>query len=136
MRQRAKVIALLDNGEAQVSIKRESACGHDCTSCGACGAQAKPIVANVKNTIGAKVGDTVDIESKTSRVLGLACVVYIVPLIMFFTFYALADYFFKSEKIAILGALFGLVCGVVVAVPVNKRESKKQTPCNIVRVIH
>jgi len=135
MRQRAKVIALFPNGDAQVSIKRETACGHDCTSCGACGAQARPIVAQVKNPIGAQVGDSVDVECKTSRVLALACVVYVVPLVLFFLFYAVANYIWASEGSAILGAMTGLLCGVLISILVNKKEEKKKNSGIIVRVI-
>lgn len=135
MRQTGKVIELLQNGEARVSIKRASACGHDCTSCGACGAQAKPIVTEVVNTVGAKVGDTVEIESKTARILGLACVVYIVPLVLFFVFYFAASNIFKTEGASILSALIGLVCGVLIAIPVNRREVKNKTTSTIIRVI-
>ncbi|MBR5479625.1 MAG: SoxR reducing system RseC family protein [Clostridia bacterium] len=135
MRQTGKIIAILQNGKAQVSIKRASACGHDCTSCGACGAQAKPIVTEVVNNVGAKVGDSVEIESKTSRILGLACVVYMIPLVLFFAFYFLANEIFKTEGASIVCALFGLVCGVLIAIPVNRREEKNGTTSTIVRVI-
>lgn len=135
MRQKAKVIALLPNGEAQVSIKRETACGHDCTSCGACGAQARPIIAEVKNPVGAQVGDDVYVESKTSRVLGLAFIVYVVPIILFFAFYAVANSIWKSEGASICGAIFGLLCGVLTATVFNRFEAKKSATSTIVRVI-
>ena len=135
MRQSAKVIALLPNGEAQVTIKRESACGHDCTSCGACGAQARPIIANVVNAAGARVGDTVEIESKTSRIMALAFIVYVVPIILFFAFYVIANAVFKSEGGAIIGAMIGLLFGIVVSIIVNRFETKKRTTSTIVRVI-
>ena len=135
MRQRAKVIALLPGEEAQVSIKRETACGHDCTSCGACGAQARPIIAEVKNPLGAQVGDDVDIETNTSRVLGLACVVYVVPIILLLAFYAIANSIWESEVLSIGGAAFGLLCGVLVSIAVNKAEARKSATSTIVRVI-
>ncbi len=135
MLQTARVIALHQNGEAEVSIKRETACGHDCTSCGACGAQARPIVATAKNSIGAKVGDNVTIETKTSRVLGIAVVVYVVPLVLFFLFYGLCMHLWNSENIAIAGALVGLVCGLAAAFILNRYEAKRRTNCTIVKVI-
>lgn len=135
MQQKAKVIAVLPDGRATVSIKRESACGHDCTSCGACGASTRPIVAEVINEIGACVGDNVCVESKTSRILGLAVLVYVVPIVLLLLFYALASSIFKTEWASIPGALLGLVLGVLIAIPVNKREAKKGAVSTIVRVI-
>jgi sigma-E factor negative regulatory protein RseC len=71
------VLEVLGN-EAKVQISKSSACGHDCTSCGACSNPTYEIT--VLNPIGAKNGDSVEIETRTSSVLGVSFLLYILPV--------------------------------------------------------
>lgn len=66
------------NNEAKVQISKSSACGHDCASCGACNNPTYEIT--VTNPIGANVGDRVEIETKTSSVLAVSFLLYILPV--------------------------------------------------------
>lgn len=136
MLQTATVIAILDNSTAQVSVKRASACGHDCTSCGACGIMDKPLVIEAKNAICAKVGDTVEIESETKKVLYLASIVYLVPVLLFFILYFLTFAMLESETLSMLLGGIGFTIGLGLAVLCNRREAKNKTvESRIVRVL-
>ncbi len=136
MLQTATVIAILENGIAQVSVKRASACGHDCTSCGACGIMDKPLVVEADNAICAKVGDTVEIESETQKVLYLASIVYLVPVLLFFILYFSASAIFEKEMLSMLFGGIGFALGLGLAVLCNRREAKSKTvECRIVRVL-
>ncbi len=136
MLQTAIVIAISDNSIAQVSVKRASACGHDCTSCGACGIMDKPLIVEVENSIGAKLGDTVEIESESKKILYLASVVYLLPLLMFFVLYLLFFSFTKSDILSLLIGGVGFVLGIVFAIITNHREiNKKTVEYKIVRVL-
>lgn len=71
------VISVSDTGTT-VQISKSSACGHDCASCGACNNPTYEIT--VLNPIGAKKGDRVEIETKTSSVLYVSFLLYIFPV--------------------------------------------------------
>lgn len=91
MQQEAIVTELLPNHKAKLQIKRMTACGHDCSKCGGCGEMyTAPIFVEVQNSIDAEVGDVVRIEGSTKNVLGLAALVYMLPIVLFFAFYAVA----------------------------------------------
>ncbi|GIM29691.1 hypothetical protein CPJCM30710_23570 [Clostridium polyendosporum] len=65
---------------AKVKISRHS----ECKNCGACPGGDQAIVLEAQNLIGAKLGQRVFIEIKTTNVLKAAFVVYIIPLIAIF----------------------------------------------------
>lgn len=136
MLQTATVISISENGTAQVSVRRASACGHDCTSCGACGIMDKPLVVDAQNSIDAKIGDTVEIESESKKILYLASVVYLLPLLMFFVLYLLCFSFCKSDSVSLIIGGFGFILGILFAVVSNRREAKnKSVEYKIVRVL-
>lgn len=80
MQQRGYV-SRADDKEARVIIRRESACGDNCGSCGGGCDDSKSITLDIENTLSAKVGDYVIIESKSSTILKSAFIAYIMPLI-------------------------------------------------------
>lgn len=91
MTQTATVRKLIGD-KAQIEVRRVSACAHNCEQCaGGCGELTKtgPVVALANNPLGARPGDTVLVEASAKQVLGFAAVVYLLPLIFFFTGYFL-----------------------------------------------
>lgn len=92
MTQIATVKRLVGADQAEIQVRRPSACGHDCKSCGGCGPDSMTqITAVVENEPGARPGDTVRVESESRKVLGLAAVLYLVPLVLFFVGYFIAS---------------------------------------------
>lgn len=92
MTQTATVMRLIEPDRAEVQIHRSSACGHDCKSCGGCGPDIMSQVSVVaENELGARVGDTVCIESESRKVLGLAAGLYLVPILLLFAGYFIAS---------------------------------------------
>ena len=71
----------LNGNFAKVRIHRPTACGENCADCGGC--QSTSSYINIQNDIGANVGDTVKIETDTSKVLLASFAVYIMPLVFF-----------------------------------------------------
>ena len=120
MTQNALVVAVLDDATARVQIERISACGHDCSTCDGCGLMAAPIEAIAQNPIGAKVGDTVVIESGTKRVLKLAALTYLLPIVLLCWFYAVSRMLFESETLCCIIAIFGFLLGLFGAVYSNR----------------
>ena len=100
MTQVATVERILDGRHAEISVPRKSACGHDCESCAGCGVTGAAVLARALNPIGAEPGSKVVVESSTKSLLGIAALVYLVPLGAFFLFCGIA---------ALLGAIGGAV---------------------------
>lgn len=136
MVQKAKVLSVQDNGIAEILVERESACGHDCGSCAGCGLRAAPIKTYARNTKGACVGDTVEIESESRKVLFFAGAVYLLPLILFFAAYFIVYAISGLDASAMTAGAIGFVLGIAGAVLLNHREAEKNTVSfTIVRVL-
>lgn len=124
MKQTAQVIRSLAPGYVEVKVRRQSACAsaHNCGSCGACGlmADAPEVVVVAQDTHGAKVGDTVIVESATSKVLGAAVLLYIVPFLLFFAGYLIGNSLSWSEGPAIALGGAGFAGGILGAVGLDR----------------
>ena len=111
----ATVIAV-NGGLATVETQRTSACegchksedGKGCSVCSLMGGDRK-LSAIAKNTVGAKVGDRVAIESATGRMLWYACLVFLLPLVVTLACYAIATQLTVNAVWHLLGALIGFV---------------------------
>ncbi|MGI5900348.1 MAG: SoxR reducing system RseC family protein [Christensenellales bacterium] len=81
MIQSGVVISLSENGSmAQVSIERSSAC----EKCGACAMGRKTQhVISIPNAAGADVGDIVDIQMHSEKVVKASALMYLFPLVAF-----------------------------------------------------
>ena len=94
MREIGTVVETL--GEScRVSFKRKSACGENCASCKAA-CNAGEHICEVKNSVGAKAGDSVIVETESRKVLKSAFLVYILPIIAFLTVYGVLDLKFSG----------------------------------------
>lgn len=123
-----KVTVLSVNGSsAKVIHKRPTACHGDCDSCaGGCGSMAakERIIVEAENLIGAQPGDQVMIQGQTGKVAAAVGLVYVLPLVLFFVGY------FLAERICGAGALAGILAfllGVAAAVLVSRRQRKHGT---------
>ena len=129
MVQTAKVTRLIDHSRAEVAVKRQSACGHDCSQCGGGCSElmVSPTVAVVaENLVHAMPGDTVTVESSTQKILGAAVVVYLVPFLLFFVGYFLCGALSLAEGISIAVGVAGFVLGVLLAVLADRRTRRKK----------
>lgn len=129
MTQNAVVKRLLPNGKAEVEVTRQSACGHDCAKCGGgCTEMVSgPIVAEAVNAIGAVPNDRVVIEGEFKQLMGLAAIVYAVPLALFFALFAAGSLLGLGEGVAAVCGILGFVLGVVGAIWYNKRYKERGT---------
>ena len=91
MTQIATVEKLLPDGYAEISVPRKSACGHDCEECAGCGMTGAAIYARAKNNAGAQPGDKVVVESSSKKLLGVAALVYLLPVVAFLLGYFLSE---------------------------------------------
>lgn len=121
MTQTATVRRIVSSTKAEIAVLRASACGHTCADCGSCKMYEKPqIVAVAENSAGAETGDTVVVESATSRVLGIAAVVYLAPFLLFFALYLLAGALSISGGLALGFGGAGFAIGIAATVLLNR----------------
>ncbi len=92
MTQTATVEKLLDGGAVLLSVVRQTACGHDCESCAGCGVQAGALrITAVDRVGGLQVGEKVIVSSENRQVIGIAALVYLLPVAAFLAGYLLGD---------------------------------------------
>ena len=129
MVQTAKVTRLLPDGRAEVSVKRQSACGHDCSKCGGGCSElmvSSTVAVIAANSIGAQPGDMVTVESSTVGVLGAAVMVYLVPFLLFFVGY------FVAAALGLPGGgsagvgIAGFAVGILLAVLWDRRVRRQR----------
>ncbi len=126
MTQDAIVFRCLSDETAEVVVTRATACGSNCSSCEACVFQNE-LKTVARNLIGAKPGQKVLIESKSSRVYGAILLVYIVPIVLAiigcFSAYAAG----ASEGICVLCTFLGFILGAAVVVISQKLRKDRQS---------
>ena len=88
-----------------------------------------------KNEIGAQLGDRVEIEARTSRVLGAAVLVYVVPFILFFIGYAIAAAMSLSEGLCMVMSFAAFAVGLLIVVVVGRRHKKNPITYDIISVV-
>lgn len=111
MTQIATVERILDNGYAEISVPRKSACGHDCEECAGCGMTGASIYARARNLPEAQPGQKVVVESSTKKLLGVVVLVYVLPVIFFLLGYFLTGGLTEGLRyaIAIVAAALALI---------------------------
>ena len=133
MTQDAIVTKVLPNDMAEVAVARTTACGGNCGSCESCIFQSE-LKTIARNTIGARIGQKVVIESKSSKIYGAAILVYIMPLILFMAAYALAYVSGAGEGLCIAISFLGLALGAAIMVLSQRlKKNKDQITFDIIR---
>lgn len=135
MTQRAVVKRRLSPDRVEVSVKRVSACSHDCDSCAGCGSMVKEpeLTAVAQDPLGTRVGQRVTVETASSRVLGFAALIYLLPFVGLFGAYLLLSR--ASEGMAALGSVgcFFLVL-IGVCIPLERHLRRHQVSFRVVGV--
>ena len=121
MLQKAVVKGVIYRTHAEIEVQRQGACSHDCGKCGGCGHPTERIRATAINRIGAETGDVVTIEGSSKQILGMAAVVYAIPLVLFFVLYGVCAGLGLSEGPAACAGIIGFVIGILLAVGYNKK---------------
>ena len=124
MTQYAIIKKLTGPDTAEAEVLRGTACGGDCGSCESCH-DASKLRVEVKNERGAMPGDRVEIETQTSRVLGAAVLVYVVPFVLFFIGYAIAAAMDLAEGPAIAISFVFFAAGFLFAALFSRRKSSR-----------
>ena len=141
MKNEAKVISV-DGEFAVVEVQRVSACegchkyeeGKGCSVCTLMGGD-RSFSAKASNSIGAKVGDRVFIESRTTRVMLYACLVFILPIAVSILGYAIASCITVSAAWRVAGAFIGLCLTFMGLFFYSRALSKKRCDVEITEII-
>lgn len=134
MEQQAKVIRIVTDTVAKVAVKRKSACSGDCHTCHGCPHPDEIVMVNADNFLGAQAGDDVIIRSDTGRVLKLAAMLYLMPMVLFFLGYFLTP---GGEGVRLLVGGAAFVIGILICVYVSRsmKKNNKEMHFAIVEVL-
>ena len=124
MTQIATVEKILDADHAVISVPRKTACGHDCEECAGCGVNGAAVKAKAKNTVGARPGQKVVVESDTKNMLGIISLVYLTPVVLFLLGYLLT-WFLPSEGMRYGAAVAAFAVGIVPAILYARRVRRQ-----------
>lgn len=142
MRQRAVVIET-EGKLAEIEVSRSTMCD-GCQKNGGCGhhCELSGIVANsgkmrttAQNKIGAEPGDTVEVETESTKVLGYAALVFMMPIFVCAVFYFIADAVFAGEAPALIAAAAGFVLSFLGISFVDRSKKKSLPDIAIVEII-
>ena len=137
MTQQATVIKLLDGGMAQVQVTRRSACGDNCAHCPSkCGEALGKVLVDAENAAGAAAGDRVELYSSTKKVLSIAALVYLVPVLLFLAAVLLTTWAGLKNGLCALISVLAFLLGIVFAVIYQKKAaSARQLSYKIVKIL-
>lgn len=116
------IVSDVNGDKAIVTISKSSACGHDCASCGACSNPSYEI--SVLNKIGAKPGDKVIIESKTSLVLLASFILYIIPVLILIVAALICEHYSLGAYSILIFAALGIGWFLIIRLTNKKLEIK------------
>ena len=131
MTQDAIVYKCLPNDMAEVVVTRTTACGSNCGNCESCIFQSE-LKTLAKNSIAARPGQKVIIESKSSKIYKAAMLVYILPLILMVIGYALGAALSTGEGLGIALGFAGLIAGAALIVLSERRKNKEPISFEII----
>ena len=126
MNQQGYIVEIVDSVTAKLQLKRYSACA----SCGKCAttSEEKDIIVEVDNTIGAKLGDRVEVNMETVNVLKAAFMAYTIPLLALLVGTIGSFYILKliniTNNIEVLSGGIGLVFTFIAFLILKKNDRK------------
>ncbi|MBQ4527346.1 MAG: SoxR reducing system RseC family protein [Clostridia bacterium] len=116
---------------ATVSIKKTSACSHDCSECSICTMPSYEM--EVANPVGAMPGDSVVIEADTKKILFSSLLVYMLPVFLLIAASLICDAndFGAVLTVAIFAALIG--AWIFVIRIANKKFKAQNTIVSVIK---
>lgn len=140
---KTKATVIQINGtRAIVESERVSACEgcHKATEEGGCSVCSlmgpnRKIQTQAYNPLGAKVGDVVTIESETGRMLAYAALVFIFPLVMALTFFAVTSIWTEAVLWQCVAAGIGFIFSFVTVFFYSSAVQKKRCDVRITEIL-
>lgn len=125
------IIADIKGDEALVMVAKSESCG---TSCG-CGALTSlggkkkgddHHYVKVKNTINGEIGDPVNIEFATKKLLSTSALIYLLPLVMLVVGIIIGNAVQGENKSDLVSFLIGLIALIVSYLILSRIDKKKE----------
>ena len=125
MTQTATVTALpaVPGGLVELTVTRQTACGHSCDGCGRCAGKAPDLLIHARSDVPVALGDRVEVYSDGQTVLGAAALVYGLPVVLFLLGYLLPAFLSEGWRYACGGT--GFLLGLIAAVLWDRRMKRK-----------
>lgn len=126
MNQKGHVVEIVDEKTVKIKMQKHSACA----SCGKCASSTdkKDIIVEADNSIGAKVGDYVEVNMDSINVIKAASIAYVIPLIALLGGTIISYTIFNSMSlnfnIEILSGSIGLGLTVITYFIIKSKDSK------------
>lgn len=118
------IVFELNDDKAKLIVTRLAACGSSCESCSAHCGENKQEYINVKNDLGLKIGDRVEITTDSKAVLKYISLVYGLPLIFLISGVVIGMLLNLKEIYSLLvGFVFMIVSFIIVKTVDNKNGS-------------
>ncbi|HXK49073.1 MAG TPA: SoxR reducing system RseC family protein [Clostridiales bacterium] len=114
-----------EEGFAYIEMELNESC-HACANKGACMAGDKPVELKIEDSSGLKPGDMVEIDLPPQTKLTAGFLLFIFPIISLIICYYIALRIWGTEDAGMIGALTGLVLGIVDLIIFNKIAAKKR----------
>lgn len=128
MSQNAIIKKIVSDNVAEIALLRQMDC-KNCDNCNGC--SQKPgteLLALASNSIGAKIGDVVEVESIAGSSIGIAVIVYVLPCVFLLLGYFLGQALGFGEMTSVgIGAL-GILVGFVPALLLNRFIATRKDP--------
>lgn len=137
MNQQGYIIEIVDEKTAKLKMQRHSACA----SCGKCvtSSEKKDILVDVENTIGAKVGDHVEVNMENVKVLKATAFAYLIPLmgLLIGTIgtYSILELLGVKSNIEIISAVVGLLTTFICYISLSKNDKKFKDSKDFIPII-
>jgi len=135
-------VTAVEGKYAVVENERKSACegchknvdGNPCSICSLAGGNRK-ISMSAYNKIGAEVGDRVEVETESRRVLWYAALIFILPIVIALVGYYIGNAVSDGDKLGLLLAVAGMVLAFAGVAIYSKLVVGKRNDAVIVRII-
>lgn len=142
MRQRAVVIEA-DGREAVIEVSRATMCD-GCERHGGCEGHCEitGLVATggkmrtrALNSVSARPGDTVEVETESRRVLGYAALVFLLPIIICGALGYAAHALWRTEAAAVIGGIVGFAAAFAAILLIDRRARRRDPDIAIVEIV-
>ena len=135
-------VTAIEGKFAVVENERKSACdgchknidGNSCSICSLAGGNRK-ISMRAYNKIGAEVGDRVEVETESSRVLWYAALIFLFPIFSAMVGYFIGNAVNGNSKLGLLLAAVAMVLAFAAVAVYSKLVVGKRSDAEIVKII-
>lgn len=106
--------------------EKNGGCSHSCELSGIV-AGSQTMRTTALNKVGANIGDIVEVETESTKVLGYAALVFLLPILVCAVFYYLTYTIVSAEAPAIIAAVVSFVL-TFLGISIFDRKKKKKDP--------